>query len=71
MKFEIDKNFEIKRIDKSRLLAPHDPKDLKKIKNRIAGMISIRSSDVLKSLTFLKYKSKLKSSVETKMKEIS
>jgi hypothetical protein len=35
MKFEADKNFRMKRLDKSRLLAPNDPKDMKKIKNRI------------------------------------
>ena len=56
MKFEVDKNFQIKRLDKSRLLAPNDPKDLKKIKNRITGIISIVSSDVLKNNTYLKYK---------------
>jgi hypothetical protein len=53
------------------LLAPHDPKDIKKIKNRILGLISIRAGDVLKNLTFMKYKSKLKASVEVKLKEIN
>jgi hypothetical protein len=56
MKFEADKNFRMKRLDKSRLLAPNDPKDMKKIKNRILGIISVLSSEVLKSNTFLKYK---------------
>ena len=32
MRYEIDRKFINKRIDKSRLLAPKDPKDLKKIK---------------------------------------
>ena len=45
MKAEIDKpQFLNKRIDKSRLLAPNDPKDLKKIKNRIVGLISMTSN---------------------------
>ena len=71
MKAEIDKpNFLNKRIDKSRLLAPNDPKDLKKIKNRIVGLISITSGEVLKTHTFLKYKAKLKASFEAKVKEI-
>ena len=56
MKFEVDRNFQMKRLDKNRLLAPNDPKDLKKIKNRILGIISVVSSEVLKSNTFLKYK---------------
>ena len=63
MKFEIDKNFEMKRIDKSRLLAPHDPKDLKKIKNRIVGLLTVRASEMLKTFTFLKYKIRIKSVV--------
>ena len=41
-------------------LAPKDPKDIRKIKNRIVGMISIRASEVLKGTTFLKYKAPLK-----------
>jgi len=44
MKYEIDKNFLNKRLDKSRMLAPKDPKDIKKIKNRIMGLISILAS---------------------------
>lgn len=63
MKFEIDKNFQCQRIDKSRLLAPHDHKDLKKIKNRITGVISTRAAELFKTFTFLKYKAKLKTAV--------
>ena len=64
MKAEIDKpNFLNKRMDKTRLLAPNDPKDLKKIKNRIVGLISITSAEVLKNHAFLKYKSKLKAAL--------
>jgi hypothetical protein len=44
MKYEIDKPFINKRIDKTRILAPKDPKDIKKLKGRIFGMISIRSA---------------------------
>lgn len=71
MKHEIDKDYLNKRIDKGRFLAPHDPKDLKKIKNRVVGMISIRASEILKTSNFLKYKNKIKTTVESKMKEIN
>ena len=71
MKAEIDKpQFLNKRMDKSRLLAPNDPKDLKKIRNRIVGLISIASAEVLKTHNFLKYKGKLKTTLEAKLKEI-
>ena len=71
MKFEIDKNFRNKRMDKSRLLAPNDPKDLKKIKNRLVGLVSTASNETLKNFTFLKYKQRLKTALESKMKEVS
>jgi len=71
MKFEVDKNFQIKRLDKNRLLAPNDPKDMKKIKNRILGIISVVSADVLKNNTFLKYKASFKASLEQKLKMIN
>ena len=71
MKAEIDKpHFLNKRMDKSRLLAPNDPKDLKKIRNRVVGLISIASAEVLKTHNFLKYKGKLKTTLEAKLKEI-
>ena len=44
MRYEIDRNFINKRIDKSRLLAPKDPKDLKKIKGRIESIISVKAT---------------------------
>ncbi len=53
------------------MLAPKDVKDIKKIKNRILGMISIRAGEVLKNNTFLKYKSTLKSLLESKLKAIN
>ena len=71
MRYEIDKYFVNKRIDKSRLLAPQDPKDLKKIKGRIMSIISVKASEILKQGNFLKYKTPLKTIIETKLKEIS
>jgi hypothetical protein len=70
MKYEADRHFLNGRLDKSLLLAPKDPKDLKKIRNRIVGMISTKAGEVLKGNTFLKYKSTLKATVEAKLKEI-
>lgn len=71
MKYEIDKPFINKRIDKSRILAPNDPKDIKKLKSRIIGMISIRSSDIIRHNNFLKLKIPIKTIFENKFKEIS
>lgn len=63
MKYEVDKNFVNKRLDKTRMLAPNDPKDIKKIKNRILSLISVMGNEVLKSNTFLKYKASLKTAL--------
>ena len=68
MKYEIDKNFINKRIDKTRLLAAKDPKDLKKIKNRISSIISVKASQILKQSNFLKYKTPLKGIIQGKAK---
>lgn len=45
------------------MLAPNDPKDIKKIKNRILSLISVVSNEVLKSNTFLKYKNSIKTAL--------
>jgi hypothetical protein len=45
------------------MLAPKDPKDIRKIKSRIASMISSRAGEVLKGNTFLKYKAPLKAAL--------
>jgi hypothetical protein len=71
MKYEIDKPFLNRRIDKSRILAPKDPKDIKKLKGRIMAMVSIRSNEVLKQNSFLKLKAPLKSIFEIKYKDIA
>jgi hypothetical protein len=71
MKYEIDKPFLNKRIDKSRILAPNDPKDIKKLKARITAMISIRSSEIIRHSNFLKLKIPVKTIFENKFKEIS
>lgn len=60
MKYEIDRPFINTRIDKSRILAPNDPKDIKKLKGRITGMLSIRATEVLKQNNFLKLKTPIK-----------
>jgi hypothetical protein len=71
MKYEIDRPFLNKRIDKSRILAPNDPKDIKKLKGRIVSLISVRSTEVLKLNNFLKLKAPIKAMFELKMKEIA
>lgn len=71
MKYEIDKPFLNKRIDKSRILAPNDPKDIKKLKGRIISTISIRSTEVLKQNNFLKIKAPIKNVFEVKFKDIA
>jgi hypothetical protein len=71
MKYEIDKPFLNKRIDKSRILAPNDPKDIKKLKGRIISTISIRSTEVLKQNNFLKIKAPVKNVFEVKFKDIA
>ena len=70
MKYEIDKNFINKRFNKGRMLAPNDSKDIKKIKGRIIGLITVRAAEVLKTNSFLKLKAPLKTLLETKNKEI-
>jgi len=71
MRYEIDRPFLNRRIDKTRILAPNDPKDIKKLKNRIIGLVSSRANDVLKQNNFLKFKAALKLSFEARLKEIS
>lgn len=71
MKYEIDRNFINKRIDKTRILAPKDPKDIKKIKGRIMGMISVRAGEILRQNNFLKFKNKLKILFQSKLKQIN
>lgn len=71
MKYEIDHPFINTRIDKSRILAPNDPKDIKKLKGRITSMLSIRATEVLKQNNFLKLKTPIKTILEIKLKEIN
>lgn len=71
MKHEIDRPFLNKRIDKSRILAPNDPKDIKKLKARILALISVRATDVLKQNNFLKLKTPIKNIFEVKFKDIA
>ena len=48
--------------------APKDPKDIKKIRNRVIGVLSIRASETLKQWNFLKFKTQLKNAFEQKIK---
>ena len=64
MKNEIGKKFLNWQLDTSRMHAPNDPKDLKKIKNRVVGMVTTRASEMLKQWNFLKYKTLLKTVFE-------
>jgi hypothetical protein len=71
MRYEIDRPFLNRRIDKTRILAPNDPKDIKKLKNRILSAVSSRGNEVLKQNCFLKFKAGLKQAFESRLKEIN
>ena len=71
MKHEVDKPFLNKRLDKSRILAPKDLKDIKKLKARIVSMIAVRANEVLRQDNFLKMKTPIKHFFELKYKEIA
>lgn len=71
MKHEIDKPFLNGRLDKTRILAPKDPKDIKKLKGRIVSMIAVRANEVLRQDNFLKMKAEVKHIFEVKYKDIT
>ena len=70
MRTEAEKDYLNKRLDKSRMHARNDPRDIKKISNRVAGVVAIRATEVLKQWNFLKVKTHAKSVFERKAKEI-
>ena len=71
MRHEIDRPFLNGRLDKARILAPKDPKDIKKLKARIASLVGVRANEVLRQDSFLKMKAAVKHIFEAKQREIA
>lgn len=71
MRMQLERRTINGRLDLTRMLAPNDPKDVKKVRNRIVGVISARATETLKHNNFLKLKTPLKLQFESKMKEIA
>jgi hypothetical protein len=71
MKQQLGKQFINQRLDTSRILGLKDAKTIKMLRSRIASLISIKSSNMLKSLSYLKFKTALKMGFESKFKEIN
>lgn len=54
---EVGKTFFNGRLKKERITALHDTRNLKMIRNRLGGLLSIHSSEVLRNHSFFKAKS--------------